>query len=300
MKTLITGGTGFVGSALTRRLLQLGHDVTLVSSRGKSKLNNQENLYHLLADTTKEGEWQMHVADMDVVVNLTGRSVFHLWSNNYKKDIWASRILTTKNLVSAIPEGKGTVLLSASAAGYYGDGGEDEKSEEIQGGNDFLAKVCKEWENMALQVKDKGARVATMRFGVVLGRGGGAISTMKIPFLMALGGPIGNGQQWFPWIHIDDLVEAMIHLLGDHSLNGPFNFTAPQTIRQKDFATTMAKVLQRPAIFPVPAIFMKLLLGEFGSSLLQGQKVTPKALSDSGFVFTYPDVKTALEEILLG
>ncbi len=300
MKILITGGTGFVGSALTKSLLKLNHEITIISSRSKSNLEDHVKLRHLIADTTKEGDWQKHVSTMDVIINLAGRSVFHLWTEKYKKDIWNSRIQTTRNLVAAMEEGTNTVLLSASAAGYYGEGSEVEKRETAGSGDDFLAKVCKQWENEAFAAQKKGARVATMRLGVVLGSGGGAIATMKLPFLLALGGPIGSGKQWFPWIHLTDLVNAAISILQNDTMNGPFNFTAPSVTRQKEFAKTMGNILKRPAILPAPAIFMKLLLGEFGESLLQGQKVIPESLLKTGFTFSYPGIKKALEEILLG
>ncbi len=298
MKILITGGTGFVGSALTKHLLDLGHEVTVLSSRTHLGVHKNDKLQHVIADTTKPGEWQRHVARMDVLVNLAGRSVFNFWTKKYKQEIWNSRILTTKNLISAIEAGKETTVLSCSAAGYYGDGGEDQKHEDAECGQEFLSEVCKEWEREAIAAEEKGARVATMRFGVVLGKGGGAIATMKTPFQLGLGGPIGRGWQWFPWIHLQDLIDAIIFLISNQSLQGAFNFTAPDMVRQKDFAKELGKVLNRPAFFPAPSIAMRLVLGEFGGSLLQGQKVYPKALLDNGFDFTYPELYFALEEIL--
>ena len=208
MKILITGGTGFVGSALTGRLLAEGHQVMILSSRGGSGGQEHAGLTHLPADTSRPGDWQEKVPGQDVLINLAGRSIFHLWSATYKEQIRNSRVLTTRNLVEALPENSRAVLISASAAGYYGDGGDQEKDESYPSGNGFLAEVCREWETEARKAERKGTRVAIMRFGVILGAGGGAIATMKLPFEMGLGGPIGSGRQWFPWIHLEDLIRA--------------------------------------------------------------------------------------------
>lgn len=300
MKILITGGTGFVGSAVSQRLLEMGHEVTVLGSSSRCRLASHPHLTYVAANTTRPGDWQRHVPEQEALINLTGRSVFNLWTESTKKAIYDSRILTTRNLVAALPANTETVLLSTSAAGYYGDGGEAEKTESSGPGDDFLARVCRDWEAEALKAADKGARVMLMRFGVVLGKGGGAMATMKTPFQLGLGGPIGSGMQWFPWIHLDDLVGAMLFLLSAEECRGPFNFTAPQSVRQKEFARQLGSALHRPACLPTPAFVMKLVLGEFGRSLLQGQKVVPKALTDSGYLFTYPELQSALREIVGG
>ena len=300
MKILITGGTGFVGSALSHRLLEMGHEVTVIGSSSRCRLAPHPQLSYVSADTTRPGDWQQKIPEQDALVNLTGRSVFSLWTERYKKSIYDSRILTTRNLVAALPSSTEAVLLSTSAAGYYGDGGEIEKSETSGPGNDFLAHVCCDWEAEATEASAKGARVALMRLGVVLGKGGGAMATMKTPFQLGLGGPIGSGQQWFPWIHIDDLVGAILFLLTAEECRGPFNFTAPQPVRQKEFARQLGAAFHRPACLPTPAFVMKLVLGEFGRSLLQGQKAVPQALTESGYLFTYPDLQPALQEIVGG
>lgn len=300
MKILITGGTGFVGSAVSHRLLEMGHEVTVIGSSSRCRLAPHPHLTYISADTTRPGAWQQRVAEQDAIINLAGRSVFNLWTESYKKAIYDSRVLTTRNLVDALQASSEAVLLSASAAGYYGAGDEDERTETSAPGDDFLARVCRDWEAEATRAADKGARVVVMRFGVVLGKGGGAMATMTTPFKLGLGGPIGSGQQWFPWIHLDDLVNALLFLLGADECRGPFNFTAPQSVRQKEFARALGGALHRPACLPVPAVVMKLALGEFGRSLLQGPKVVPRALTDSGFLFTYPELQPALREIVGG
>ena len=300
MKIFVAGGTGFVGTRLTQRLMSHGHDVTVVSSRGKSSSKNGQAPHYLKADTTQEGDWQKELGGYDVIVNLTGRTIFNYWTKSYKNQIYSSRVSTTRNIVNGLPERTETVLLNASAAGYYGDSGDVEQYESSPAGDDFLATVCQDWEKEALRARERGARVATMRFGVVLGKGGGAIETMKTPFKLGMGGPIGNGKQWFPWIHLDDLVSAILFLMNGGDLQGAFNCTAPGQVRQKEFAKKLAKALKRPAFMPAPSFFMKTVLGEFGNSLLLGQKVVPKALQENGFVFHYPKLEDALEEILHG
>ncbi len=300
MNICVAGGTGFVGTRLTQRLMSHGHDVTVISSKGKSSSKNDQYPHSLQADTTKGGEWQKELGGYEVIINLTGRTIFNYWTEAYKKQIYSSRVDTTRNIVDGLPEQTETILLNASAAGFYGDSGDTEQDESKSAGKDFLATVCQDWEQEALRAKDKGARVATMRFGVVLGKGGGAIETMKTPFKFGLGGPIGNGRQWFPWIHIDDLVSAILFLINGAILQGAFNFTAPGQVRQKEFAKKLAGALHRPAFLPAPSFLMKTVLGEFGKSLLLGQKVVPQALQENGFVFQYPQLEDALEEILHG
>lgn len=298
MKVFIAGGSGFVGTALTIRLLERGDEVTIVSSKGTSVLGENPALKSLQADTTKEGAWQESIADFDLIVNLTGRSVFHLWSESYKKQIYESRILTTRNIVQALPEKTNTTLLSASAVGYYGDSGELERDEDGEAGSDFLADVCRDWEREVLLAKGKGARVTIMRLGVILGHGG-ALKTMKTPFKLGLGGPIGTGRQYFPWIHIDDVVSAILFLTDNKELSGPFNFTSPGVVRQKVFARKLGNILRRPAFIPVPAFIMKTFFGEFGHLLLAGQKAVPEALTEAGFNFRYSALEDALTAILL-
>ncbi|CAG0895877.1 unnamed protein product [Cyprideis torosa] len=297
MKIFITGATGFVGTALIDAVVRLGHEVTGISSTAKTKNAQREGVRWLQADTSLPGAWQDEIAGHEVVINLAGRTIFHRWSAEYKKKIVSSRVHTTKNIVTALEGQSNSVLLSASAAGYYGDSQENEVDEKSPAGRDFLAQVCKDWEYEALCAREKGIRVACMRFGVVLGRGGGAVATMGIPFKLGLGGPLGNGRQWFPWIHVDDLVQAILFLMDNDSLSGPFNFCAPGHVRQREFARIFAAALGRPAFLPAPSFVVRTIAGELGASLLQGQKAIPKNLLSAGFSFAYPDLDEAIREI---
>ena len=206
---------------------------------------------------------------------------------------------TTRNLVEAIPSSldKKITLFSTSAVGYYGFHGDEELIEESPPGNDFLARLSIDWEGEALKAKEKGARVVITRFGIVLGEKGGALGQMVPLFKKFVGGPIGGGKQWFSWIHIKDLAEAFVFLMKHPEISGPMNLCAPNPVRNKDLAKTLGKVLHRPSFMPAPGFMIKLFLGEFGSVILEGQRVVPRRLLDHGFVFQYPDIGKALQSL---
>ncbi len=297
MRILITGGTGFVGRHLSDRLLKEGHQVTVLT-RGKARPREAHTAEFLQGDPLVPGKWQEAVSQQDVLINLAGTSIFGRWTQDYKEELRLSRILTTRNLVEAIPQGAGMSLISASGAGYYGFHQDEELDETSPGGRDFLALLASDWEAEALKASEKGVRVVISRFGIVLGRAGGALQQMLTPFKWFVGGPLGSGLQWFSWIHVQDLVEAMLFLLGRSDLSGPFNFTSPNPVRNKDLSKTLGKVLGRPSWLPAPGFMIRLVLGEFGAVLLQGQRVLPKRLLDAGFVFRYPRLEEALQDLL--
>lgn len=298
MKIFISGGLGFVGRHLSTLLLNKGHEVTATGTRSTQKQILNEKFHYIPADTARKGEWQNFLKDADAVVNLAGRSIFDLWTQGYKKQIYDSRILTTRNIAEALPENKNIVFCSTSAAGYYGDRRDDLLTEKEPPGNDFLARVCRDWESEAFRAEEKGSRVITMRFGVVLGKDGGAMRQMLPAFRFFAGGPLGTGQQWFPWIHLSDLLSAILFVIENESIKGPLNFTASEAVRQKDFARTLGKSLNRPAIMPAPAFMIRLIAGELGASLLASQRVIPCMLSEYGFGFKYPDIRSALRDIV--
>ncbi len=298
MKILITGGTGFVGGELSRRLVSEGHEVTILTRGGREGPSDKGGPRFLRGDPTREGPWQEAVAHQQVLINLAGTSIFGRWDEAYKRSLRESRILTTRHLVEAIPAWANSLLLSASGAGYYGFHGDEELEESSGPGQDFLATLAADWEAEALKASEKGTRVVITRFGIVLGRAGGALQQMITPFKWFVGGPLGDGLQWFSWIHVDDLVRAVSHLLAKPDASGPYNLTSPQPVRNRDFSRELGRVLGRPSWLPAPGFMMKLVLGEFGSVILKGQRAVPKRLLDSGFTFRFPTVAEALRDLL--
>jgi len=231
-------------------------------------------------------------------VNLAGVSIFRRWTPTNKKGIYDSRILSTRNLVESLPLNNGFVLSSASAVGCYGNRGDDLLTEDEPFGTDFLAGVSRDWEAEAFTAEEKGIRVVAMRFGIVLGKNGGAMKKMVPLFRFFVGGPLGNGLQWFPWIHIDDLISAIIFVLENESINGAVNFCSPNPVRNRELAKNLGRVLKRPAYMPAPAFFIRLFLKELGSSFLSSQRTVPDKLLAHGFNFQYPDIKEAVRNIL--
>lgn len=297
MRILITGGTGFVGRQLSARLTREGHQVTVLTRR-EARARGAHTPEFLQGDPLIPGRWQEAVSQQDALINLAGASIFGRWTKDYKEELRLSRILTTRHLVEAIPQGAGITLVSASGAGYYGFHEDEELDESSVGGQDFLALLAADWEAEAMKASEKGARVVITRFGIVLGRTGGALQQMVTPFKWFLGGPLGNGLQWFSWIHVEDLVEAVLFILERPNLSGAFNLTSPNPVRNKELSKALGKALGRPSWLPAPGFMIRLVLGEFGGVLLQGQRVLPKRLLEAGFVFRYPRLGDALEDLL--
>jgi uncharacterized protein len=299
MKILVTGGTGFVGTQLTSRLTREGHEVTILSRSAKGSEKGSQGISYLQADPTRKGVWQEAIKKHDAVINLAGASIFAKWTGEYKKAIRESRVSVTRNVVEGIEANsqKRVTLFSTSAVGYYGFHGDEGLVEESPPGNDFLARMAVEWEAEALKAREKGTRVVITRFGIVMGEKGGALGQMIPLFKKFVGGSIGSGRQWFSWVHIDDLCEAFVFLMKHPEISGPVNICTPNPVRNRDLAKALGEVLHRPSLMPAPAFMIKLVLGEFGSVILEGQRVIPKRLLDSGFVFRYPDMKKALQSI---
>ncbi|RJR50562.1 MAG: TIGR01777 family protein [Desulfobacteraceae bacterium] len=300
MKILMTGGTGFVGTILTRAFLRKGHDVTVLTRSSRTE-PGPKGLSYLSADPTRKGEWQEHVPDHDAVVNLAGASIFKRWTKKHKAAIRESRIDVTENLVEAISRGKrrGIRLLSTSAVGYYGFRGDEILDESSRSGEGFLASLSREWESAALRAADHGAEVVILRFGVVLGRNGGAIEQMIRPFRWYMGAPLGSGKQWFSWIHEEDLTAAYIYILENKDLSGAVNCTAPEPVKNEEMTRVLGREMGKPVFMPaVPGFVLKSVLGEFASVILQGQRVIPKRLLQAGFQFRFPDIRSAFRDLL--
>jgi hypothetical protein len=297
MKIVVTGASGFVGKALSYQLLDAGHAVTGLGTSPHHPLQHHPHFTWIAADTTQAGAWQTAVSSADAVVNLAGRTISKRWTNAYKQEIVDSRLQTTRQVVSVM-DGNEKILLSTSAVGYYGSRGDEVLDERSAPGDDFLARLAGDWENAARHAQQAGVRVAIMRFGVILGSGGGALAQMLPAFRMFAGGPLGNGRQRFPWIHMADLLAAILFLLENEHARGPYNFSAPGAVRQKDFARSLGRVLGRPAILAAPGLALRMMMGEMADVLLASQHVRPDRLTTDGFAFRFPDIDAALTDLV--
>ncbi len=286
MRVLIAGGSGFIGSHLSEFLSGRGHEVFIVSRDPSRGIPYDEVHNHVREDT--------------VIVNLAGENIASgRWTRAKKKKIKESRVWAGRKLVEEIRKSgqKPAVFLQASAVGYYGRSRDEEFHEDSPAGDDFLSHVVVEWENSTREVEEMGIRRVILRIGLVLARDGGAYPRMSLPFRLGLGGRIGSGEQWMSWIHIGDLVRA-VEFLMENGHHGPFNLTAPNPVRNEEFTRLLCRTIRRPCFFPVPSFFLRLVFGEMADYLLlEGQKVIPRRLIESGFQFVYPDLKRALESL---
>lgn len=298
MKVFITGGTGFVGRSLAPSLIRAGHEVTILSRSGKGDEKLLAGASIIEGNPTQKGSWQEAAKEHDVVINLAGASIFTRWSEETKRIIRESRIMATRNLVEAAEGSRIRGFFSTSAVGYYGFHGDEILTEESPPGNDFLAQLAQDWEREAWKAGQRGCRVVATRFGIVLGEKGGALGQMIPLFEKYLGGPMGSGKQWFSWIHTEDLVQAFLFLLDHPEISGPVNFTSPNPVQNNTLAKALGRAMHRPSFFPTPGFMLRLILGEFGSVLLEGQRVIPQKLLKSGFQFRYPEIDPALEQVI--
>jgi hypothetical protein len=301
MHVFMTGGTGFVGTTLSERLSALGHGVTVLTRSAVPEGEGRGGVRYVTGDPTQQGLWQEAVAGHEVIINLAGASIFKRWTKEVKRVIRDSRIKTTRNLVGALSGGsqKAVTLFSTSAIGYYGFHGDEALDEESSPGDDFLAHLSREWEAEALRAVQHGVRVVICRFGIVLGADGGALGQMVPVFKKGLGSPLGSGKQWFSWIHEQDLVNIYLFLMDKSDVSGPVNCTAPHPVRNEELTKALAHAMGKPAFMPaVPGFMVKLMMGEFGTVLLEGQKVTPKRLLGLGYPFRFPRIEAALQDLL--
>ena len=296
MKILVTGGTGLIGGHLVPRLQELGHQVTVLTRRpddARKKLNDRVILWNTLED-------KHNLDGIDAVINLAGEPIADKrWTTEQKDRLCQSRWRITQKLADLInaSETPPSVLISGSAIGYYGDLGEVVVTEEEPPHNEFTHKLCARWEQIACEAQSDKTRVCLLRTGVVLAPKGGILAKMIPPFRLGLGGPIGNGRQYLAWIHIDDMVNAILWLL-DNDLRGPFNMVSPYPVRNEQFAHALGHALQRPAILRVPATVIRLLMGESSVLVLGGQRALPKRLEAAGFPFRWYDLEEALADVI--
>jgi uncharacterized protein (TIGR01777 family) len=297
MRILITGGTGLIGRQLCAVLLTQGHELTVLSRRPQTVASKCGEGVHAMAGLD---EWTSERV-FDAVINLAGEPIVDAyWSAKRKQVLLDSRVRLTEKLVQRIAatQQKPAVLLSGSAVGYYGSGGEMVLDEAMAAGHDFPSELCASWESAARAAEQSGVRVCLLRTGLVLSDRGGLLGRMLLPFKLALGARLGDGKQWMSWVHIDDYVAMVVRLLHDASLNGAFNMTAPAPVTNTEFTQTLAQTLHRPALFVAPSFVLKLAMGERACLLLEGQHVIPKRLQSSGFQFAHPRLDGALLDLL--
>lgn len=294
MKVLLAGGAGFIGSALADALLARG-DEPLIATRDPRKSHPGARM--LVWDGTQAGG---ALADVDAVVNLAGESIAGgRWTPARKLALIRSRVDSTRALVAAIASSprQPRVLVNASAVGYYGLRPSGDCAEDAPQGADFLAALCGQWEREAAAAEKRGTRVVRVRSGLVLGRGGGALEKMRLPFKLGVGGPLGDGTQPFPWIHLDDEVGAVLFALDHQELSGPVNLVAPQPASNAEFTAALGRAFHRPAVLRAPAFALRLALGELAEALLGGQRAVPRRLQEAGYRFKHPALDEALASL---
>lgn len=300
MRIVLSGATGFIGRILVRRLREKGHDLVILTRHAEGK--KEDGIVFAGWDGRSSGEWEAFVDGAEAVINLAGEGIAsRKWTPEFKKKIIESRLQPLEALRKAVEASrrKPRTFISASAVGYYGNVPFGDVTEKTPSGEGFLAETCRRWEEAALALQTSGCRVVLARTGVVLGRGGGALDKMIPPFRFFVGGPLGSGRQWLPWIHIEDAAGLMIHALDHAELSGALNVTAPAPATMKEFCKALGRVLKRPCWAPVPAFILKGLLGEMAEEmLLHGQRAVPEKALASGYVFRFPDLEDALRNLL--
>lgn len=296
MRVLITGGTGLIGLHLIPRLLELRHSVVVVTrhpQKARDRLDSRIEIWNGL-------DRQQNLDGIDAVINLAGEPIADKrWTEQQKQRLCNSRWDITRKLVKlfAASQTPPSVLISGSATGYYGDTGEVVVTEEEPPHNEFTHKLCAKWEQIACEAQSDRTRVCLLRTGVVLAPKGGILGKMAPIFRLGLGGPMGNGRQYLAWIHVDDMVNAILWLL-DNDLRGPFNMVSPYPVRNEQFSHALGHTLHRPAVLRAPATAVRLLMGESSVLVLGGQRALPKRLEAAGFGFRWYDLEEALEDVL--
>jgi uncharacterized protein (TIGR01777 family) len=306
MRIFITGGTGLVGRRLVRRLQERGDQPLILTRRAAAARELFGAKAELVeGDPMRAGDWMNAIGDCDAVIHLAGENIFsHRWNTSFKKQLRDSRILSTQNIVEALrrkprrADGRPKTLVNASAIGFYGPRGDEELDEDSSPGSDFLAQLCIEWEQAARAAESSGVRVAMIRVGVVLDKEGGALAKLLTPFKLGAGGPVGSGRQWMSWIHHADLVGLFLLALDHADARGPINGTAPNPLTNRDFGTTLGRVLHRPSFVWTPGLALRALVGEAAMLVTTGQRVLPQRALSLGYAFQYPTLEAALRQIL--
>ena len=306
MRVIITGGSGLIGRALTDSLAGDGHEV-IILSRSPQKVTNLPKGARAEKWDARSAEGWGELADgADAIVNLAGANLLgdglipQRWTNARKRILADSRVNAGKAIVAAVEAAKAKpkVVIQSSAVGYYGVQQDQKITEEQPAGDDYLARLCIDWENSTEAVEGMGVRRAIIRTGLPLTNEGGVFPLMKLPYIFFSGGRLGSGKQYYSWLHMQDQVLAMRFLIDNEEASGPFNLTAPEPLSQNDFGKTIGHIMRRPHWFPVPAFMMQLGLGEAAMVVLEGQRVLPEALRAAGFGFKYPELEGAVRDLL--
>ena len=300
MNILIAGGTGFVGQALTAYFTQKGYHMYILTRNAQKQEHHR--YIHYVQWLTNEANPLKQLPSIDVVINLAGESINSgRWNDARKRTIVESRLQATEaiyDLIAKMPN-KPSVVIQASAIGIYGTSLHETFTERHNKvGTDFLAETVKKWEEAGRRIESLGVRTVFMRFGIILGKHGGALPRIVLPYKWLIGGTIGSGQQWMSWVHIDDVVGAVDFAIRNGNISGPVNVTAPQPVTMKQFGKTIANILHRPHWLPVPSFALQLLLGEMSMLVLEGQRVIPEKLLQAGYRFSFPTIDRALANIL--
>lgn len=303
MRVAVTGATGMIGAAAVRALLERGDEVLALTrdvERARKRMDERVELY-AWSDPKHEPPQPAALEGADAVLHLAGEPIAQRWSGQAKREIEESRVLVTRSLVAALadlaPERRPRALVSQSATGYYGPHGSEPLDESSAPGSDFPAEVTERWESEASSGGD-GIRVALTRTGVVLSPSGGALAKMLPPFRLGVGGPVAGGRQYVPWIHLDDVVGALLHCLEDERADGPINVTSPNPVTNAELSRALGRVLHRPALLPVPGLALRLLYGDMATIVLTGQRALPVRLRALGYRFRHPDLEPALRDVL--
>ncbi len=299
-KIVITGATGFLGKRIAEELISRGDEVTIFTRSVKNAKQKISNAYDYVGWNPELNNWYQKLEDKDAVVHLAGENVMaKRWNAEHKKNILSSRIEGTRSLVNAIGQlkNKPEVFISASAIGYYGNS-ESPVNENSAPGKDFLAEVVNAWESEAGKVESCGVRRVSIRTGIVLDTNEGALVPMINQFKFFAGGPIGNGKQWFPWIHIEDVVKIFLFAIDNQKVSGALNASSPNPLRMKEFCKTLGRVMHRPSLFKVPAFIIKILFGEAADVLLNGAQVIPEKTIKAGYNFRFETAEEALKNLL--
>lgn len=296
----ITGGSGFVGTQMTKHFIAQGHRVVVFDIMPPKVSHEHVSFFKI---NLMNDEIPDVLKTCDAVVHLSGASIFNRWTTAYKKEIYDSRIISTRKLVDFFKEHrqvtqKPLVFVCASAVGFYGDGGEEILDESKKPGDDFLAQVCADWESEAQKATTFGVRVVSIRTGIVLGVGGGMLAKLVPIFRLGLGGRFGTGKQWFSWIHMNDLIKVYESAVLDERLSGAVNAVAQEPVRNSELVQSLAHTVHRPAYFILPKWLLKIILGEFAGAVLMSQHVTPQKLSSIKFEYMYPTLQSALVDIV--